>query len=69
MILKFYYMYENGIICKRCVWKDCDLCYDLRNVFSKCENCEYRICFVFDVDIYKCILLWLIVIFFVGVLY
>lgn len=53
MTLKSYYMYENGIICKRCAWKDCDLRYDSRNVFSKCENCEYRTCFVFDVDIYK----------------
>lgn len=38
------YMYENDIICKRCGWNDCDLSYDSRNIFNKCENCEYRTC-------------------------
>lgn len=37
-------MYENDIICKRCGWNDYDLSYVLRNIFNKCENCEYRIC-------------------------
>lgn len=38
------YMYENDIICKRCGWNDCDLSYDSRKFFNKCENCEYRTC-------------------------
>lgn len=37
-------MYENDIICKRCGWNDYDLSYASRNIFNKCENCEYRTC-------------------------
>lgn len=39
-------MYENGIICKRCAWKDCDLRYDSRNVLVnvKIVNTELVLC-------------------------